>query len=168
MDEEYIKNLEFIKENINEGTYFILPKDEWEKFAKNLSRAGAKLLREIEQERDDTRKLRISLLFFRGRKHLNKLNSAYDEIAKNFDLFFDASMRWLKSVIEKNEYTNYQTLMKKYIEELGKHCHQASDYLGNLISSKRNDYYHYQALFLAVSAVFVAVISVIISIIYKM
>lgn len=34
MDEQYIKNLKFIKENIREGTYSILPKGEWEEFAK--------------------------------------------------------------------------------------------------------------------------------------
>jgi hypothetical protein len=38
----------------------------------------------------------------------------FDEIAKNFDLFFDAGMRWVQSIIEGNKYEDYQVFQRKY------------------------------------------------------
>jgi hypothetical protein len=159
MTEEQIKKLEFIKEEIREGTYEILQKSQWDEFSRVLSSCGGTLLREIEQKRDEIRKLKVSLPFFLGRRQLNKLSLDYDGIAKNFDLFFDASMRWLKCIIDGNKYQNYQILMKKYVGTLVDHCCRASDYLGNLISTKRNEYYHYQILFLSVLAITIAMMA---------
>lgn len=159
MMDEQIKKLKFIKDNLREGTYNILQKNQWDEFSRDLSNCGATLLRDIEQKRDEVRILKVSLLFFLGRRQLNKLNSKYNDIAKNFDLFFDAGMRWLKSITDGNKYEEYQILTKQYVEKLAEHCRQTSDYLGNLISAKRNDYYHYQALFLSVLAIVIAVIS---------
>ncbi|MBA7529709.1 hypothetical protein ES705_21907 [subsurface metagenome] len=160
MTEEQIRKLKFIKEEIKGATYAILQKPEWDEFSRDLSSCGCALLRDIEQKRNEVRKLQVSLLFFFGRRQLNKLSLDYGVIAKNFDLFFDASMRWLKCIINKNEYENYQILTKKYVEALVDHCCRASDYLGNLISTKRNEYYHYQTLFLSVVAITIAVTSV--------
>jgi len=105
----------------------------------------------------------MSLLFFRKTKQLDELDKEYDEIAKNFDLFFDASMRWTRSIVNKNEYEDYQLLQKKYIEGLTSHCLHAVEYLGNLIASRRNDYY--QTLFIALFAIIVAITSILIGII---
>lgn len=168
MTEEQRQKLEYIKDYITEGTYSILPKNQWDEFARDLSSCGASLLKEIEQKRECVRNLKISFFFFYGRRQLGKLNSDYDQIAKNFDLFFDASMRWLKSIIEGNKYKESQILQRKYVENLVTHCCQASNYLGNLVSSNRNDYYHYQAIFLTVLAVSIAILSIIISIIFRM
>lgn len=167
MQEEQVKNLKFIKSKLIEGTYNILQKAQWDKFSRDLSNYGGTLLGEIEQKRDEVRKLKTPLLFFLGRKQLNKLSLEYNEIAINFDLFFDASMCWLKSIIDGNKYEEYQILSKQYVEKLVEHCRQASDYLGNLISAKRNDYYHYQALFFSVIAIVVAMVSLIIGKIIK-
>jgi len=147
MTEEQIKKLKFIKDEVKEGIYNILQKAQWDEFSRDLSNYGAVLLRDIEQKRDDVQGLKVSLLFFLGRRQLSKLSSDYNEIAKNFDLFFDASMRWLKSITDGNKYEEYQTLTKNYVEKLVEHCHDASNYLRNLISTKRDDYYQYQALF---------------------
>lgn len=168
MIEKQKKKLEHIKNYFREGTYDILSKIQWDEFSRDLSNCGANILKEIEQKRDEARKLEISFLFFCKRKQLVKLNSDYDEIAKDFDLFFDAGMRWLKSITESDKYAEYQVLQRKYFEGLLSHCRQALDYLGNLISSKRSDYHHYQILFWAVLAVSVAFISIIVSILLRM
>lgn len=162
MTEEQIKKLKFIKDNIREETYNILQKPQWDEFSRDLSNCGAALLRDIEQKRDEILGLKVSLLFFLGRSQLNMVSSEYNEIAKNFNLFFDASMRWLKSITDKNKYEEYQVLTRQYVEKLVEHCSQISNYLGNLISAKRNDHYHYQALFFSVIAISIAVISLVI------
>lgn len=161
MREEQIKKLEFIKKEIREGGYEILQKSQWDEFSRELSSCGGALLRDIEQKRDEVRKLKVSLLFFFGRKQLNKLSLDYGKIAKNFDLFFDASMRWLKCIIDGNKYENHQILTKRYVEELVAHCCRASDYLGNLVSARRREYYHYQTVFLSGIAITIAAISVV-------
>jgi len=167
MIEEQRKKLEHIKNYFREGTYNILSKIQWDEFSRDLSNCGANFLKEIEQKRDETRKLEINFIFFRKRKQLVKLNSDYDGIAKDFDLFFDAGMRWLRSIIEGDKYAEYQILQRKYFEGLLSHCRQALDYLGNLISSKRNNYCHYQMVFWAVLAVFIASLSIALSIIFR-
>lgn len=155
------KKLEHIKNNIREGTYSILQEGQWDEFSEDLAGCGANLLKEIELKRADVREFRLSLPFFQMRGKIGKLNSDYEEVARNFDLFFDASMRWLKCIINRNEYKEYQTLQRTYVEKLTMHCSQALDYLGNLVSSKRNDYYHYQALLLSVLAILVASLAMI-------
>jgi len=162
MNIEQVNNLKFIKGELKEGVYHILPNPQWDKFSRDLSNCGSTILEDIEQKRDEVRRLKISLFFFLGQKQLNRLSLEYNEIAKNFDLFFDASMRWLKSITDGNKYEEYQILQKQYVENLVEHCRQASDYLGNIISAKRNDYYHYQALFFTVIAITIAVISLIV------
>ncbi len=162
MTEQQIKKIRFIKDKLREGTYNILQKPQWDEFSRDLSNCGGTLLGDIEQKRDEVRGLKVSLLFFLGRRQLNGLNSEYNEIAKNFDLFFDASMRWLKSITNENKYEEYQVLTKQYVEKLVNHCSRASDYLGSLVSAKRNDYYHYQALFLSVVAIVIAIVSLVI------
>ena len=74
MREEQIKKLEFIKKEIREGRYEILQKSQWDEFSRELSSCRGALLRDIEQKRDEVRKLKVSLLFFFGRKQLNKLS----------------------------------------------------------------------------------------------
>jgi hypothetical protein len=167
MLEEQVRKLKFIKGELREGTYNILQKAQWDEFSRELSNYGSTLLGDIEQKRDEIRKLKTPPLFFLGQKQLNKLSLEYNEIAINVDLFFDASMRWLKSIIDGNKYEEYQILSKQYVEKLVEHCRQASDYLGNLISAKRSDYYHYQALFFSVMAIIVATVSLIMGKIIK-
>jgi hypothetical protein len=104
MLEEQVKKLKFIKGELREGTYNILQKAQWDAFSRELSNYGGILLGDIEQKRDEIRKLKTPPLFFLGRKQLKQLSLEYNEIAINFDLFFDASMRWLKSIIDGNKY----------------------------------------------------------------
>jgi hypothetical protein len=163
MTEEQVKKLELIKSRLREGTYSVLQRIQWDQFSTILSNYGGTLLEEIEQKRDEVRKLKTPLLFFLGQKKLNKLSMEYNEITIHFDLFFDASMRWLKSIIDGNKYEEYQILNKQYVEKLIEHSRQVSDYLGNLISAKRNEYYHYQALFISMIAIIIATVSLIIS-----
>jgi len=163
MKDEVIQKLQFIKDKITEGTYQILSKTQWDEFAHDLSSIGADILKEIEQKRDKARNITVQFLFFRVREKLKELEDEYNEIAKNYDRFFDASMRWLKSIIDGNKYEEYQTLMKKYIEGLIEHCRQASDYLGNLVSSMRNKYHHFQILFISLIAIVIATVSLTIS-----
>jgi len=158
---DQIKKLKFIKDEIKESCYKILSKSQWDKFSRDLSNCGAALLKDIEQKRDDVLKLKVCLFFFLAGKQLNKLSLEYDEIIRNFNLFFDASMRWLKSITDGNKYEEYQVLTKQYVEGLAQHCRRVLDYLSSLISAKRNDYYHYQALFISVIAVVIAVVSLI-------
>lgn len=162
MIENQIKKLKLIKEQLREGAYNILQKTQWNEFSRDLSSIGGVLLKDIEQKRDETRNLKVSLFFFLGRRQLNRLNLEYSEIVKNFDLFFDTSMRWLESIIDGNRYEEYQIITKQYVEKLTEHCSQTSAYLAALISVKTNDYYHYQALFFSLIAIFIAIISVII------
>jgi Cft2 family RNA processing exonuclease len=167
MTEDQIKKLKYIREYLIEGNYTILQKPQWNEFSKDLSNCGGNLLRDIEQKRDEVRKVKISpFSFFKGGQ-LKKLYSEYAEVARNFDLFFDSSMRFLKSIIDGNIYEEYQILTKNYVEKLVEHCHQASNYLGNLISAKRNDYYHYQALFYSVIAIVVSMVSLMIGLIIR-
>jgi hypothetical protein len=167
MIEEQVKKLGIIKYRLKEGTYHVLPRGDWDGFSTILSNYGGILLEDMEQKRDEVRKLKTPLLFFLGQKKLNKLSLEYNEIAINFDLFFDASMRWLKSIIDGNKYQEYQILNKQYVEKLVDHCRQVSDYLGNLISAKRNEYYHYQALYISLLAIIIATVSLIIGKIIK-
>lgn len=163
MTEEEIKKLEFIKQNITDGTYCILQKPQWDKFGYDLSNIGSNLLKNIEQIRNDARKLKTT--FFRGRKELDRLSLTYDEVAKNFDLFFDSSLKWLRSITDKNKYEEYEVLLRKGIEGLVEHCRQAIDYLGNIISFKRNDYWQYRNLSWIKAAGVTAIITLIIVII---
>ena len=165
MREEDKKYLELIKKELPLELYGILEKEKWDRFSKYIATSGSNLLKEIEKQRGRIRELKISLLFFRQAKQLDELDKEYDEIAKNFDLFFDASMRWNRSIVNKNEYEDYQLLQKKYIEGLTSHCLRAVEYLGNLMSSRRNDYYHQQTFFIALSAIIVAITSILIGII---
>ena len=158
-------NLELIKKELPLESYGIIEKEKWDRFSDCIAKSGSSLLKEIENKRGRIRKFKISLLFFRQAKQLNELEREYDEIAENFDLFFDASMRWNRSIVNKNEYEDYQLLKKKYIEGLTSHCLHAVEYLGNLIASRRNDYYHHQTLFIALSAIIVAITSILIGII---
>jgi hypothetical protein len=167
MMEEQVKKLGIIKNRLKEGAYQVLPRSEWDGFSTDLSNYGGILLEDMERKRDEVRKLKTPLLFFLGQKNLNELTLEYNEITINFDLFFDVSMRWLKSVIDGNKYEEYQILNKQYVEKLVGHCRQVSDYLGNLISARRNEYYHYQALFISVLAIIIAAVSLVVGRITK-
>lgn len=158
MTEEEIKKLEFIKQHIQEGTYRILSTSQWDKFAKELSNCGSKILKGIEETRDEAHKIRIAL--FSGKK-LKAITVKFDEVAKEFDLFFDSGMKWLRSVIDGGEYAEYQILDKKYVEELVEHCRQTMDYLGNIISSKRDEYRFFRLLILSIVTVTIVLISLI-------
>jgi len=162
MEEKVVKKLENIKKEILEGTYRILQKPQWDEFANDLSNCGATLLKDIEKLRDKLHKIKIPLFFFRAKEQLDKFDSEYDTLAKNYDLFFDASMRWLKAIVDGNIYNERQQLTRRYVENLVDHCSKASDYLGNLITSNRNDYYRNQTLLLAITAIVIAIISIII------
>lgn len=148
MTEEQIGKLQFIKDKLKEGTYTILQKPQWDEFSRYLCDSGAVLLGNIEKKRDDVRKLKVPLGFFLDIKYLKKLD--------------DATMRWLKAVTDGNQYEEYQILTRQYIAGLVEHCRQSLDYLGSLISAKRNEYYHYQALFFSVLAIVISAISLII------
>jgi len=76
------------------GTYTLLPANQWEEYANVLSNSGANILKNIEQLRDSTRDLKVPFLFFRLGKRLAKLEENYNKTAKQFDLFFDCSMRY--------------------------------------------------------------------------
>ncbi len=165
MTNEDRRKLEHMKNNILEGTYSILQEPQWDQFSRDLANCGANLLKEIELKRDKVREFKASLLLFHMRGKISKLNSDYEEVAKTFDLFFDASMRWLKCIINRNEYKEYQILQRKYVESLTIHCSQTLDYLGNLVSSKRNEYYHYQAVSLSLLAILIAVLAIIIGVV---
>lgn len=162
MTHEERKKLEFIKSDIKEGRYRILPCEQWDKFSRDLAGAGASLLRDIEEQRQTARALRVSLFFFTVKRRVMGLESSYGELAQDYDLFFDAGMRWLESITNHNEYREDQVLQKKYVESLLDHCSRALDHVGNVVYSKRNDYHHYQILCWAAIAVLVAIISVII------
>lgn len=164
LDDRLIGKLKSVRDQITEGTYRILSKPQWDEYSQVLSNSGATLLDEIEQERDSIRNLKIPFFFFRVRKRLLKLEENYNEIAKHFDLFFDSGMRWLKTILEGNRYVEYQSLTKNYVAGLAEHCRKASDYLSDLISSKRNQYCHFQIMFISLIALFIAVISLTIGI----
>jgi hypothetical protein len=165
MTEQERKQLAFIKKDIPEGSYQILQPQKWDEFSYDLANCGASLLQEIEDIRDRSYGLKINLFFFCIKRQLIIIESDYDKVAEEFNLFFDASMRWLKCIIEHNEYKEAQLLQRKYIENLSNHCSKILDRLNNSVSSKRSDYYHYQALFLSMVAIFVAALSFIISIV---
>ena len=162
MTEEERQKLEFIKKEIKEGDYSILQPNQWDKFSADLAGIGANLLKEIEVRREDARALKVPLFFFKVRERLTNLEVDYDVVAKDYDLFFDASMRFLKSIINRNEYKEYQILRKEYLKSLTEHCIKALEYVGNIVTTGRHDYYHYQILFVAALAILVAIISVII------
>jgi len=145
------------------GTYTLLPANQWEEYANVLSNSGANILKDIEQLRDSTRDLKVPFLFFRLGKRLAKLEENYNKTAKQFDLFFDCSMRWIKTRIEQNRYLEHHRLVESYMQNLVNHCQKSIDYLSGLITSKRNQYHHYQILFISLIAILIAVLSLIIS-----
>ena len=164
MTEEEREKLEFIKKNIREGSYQILQPQQWDAFSYDLANCGAKILKELENARGEIRELKVHLFFFLAKKALKHMEAHYDEVARDYDLFFDASMKWLKCIINRNEYEESQVLQRDYVENLTNHCSSVLEHLSNSISSKRSDYYHCQALFLSMVAIFVAAFSVIISV----
>jgi hypothetical protein len=165
MTEEERRKLLFIKEKIPEGSYQILPPQQWDQFSHDLGDCGAKNLKELENARERIHELKVHLFFFLSKKTLTHMDANCDDVTRDFYLFFDASMRWLKSIINGNEYKESQILQRDYVEKLTDHCSRMLEHLNNSISSKRSDYYHYQALFWSMVAIFVAALSVIISII---
>ncbi len=162
MRDEQIKKLKVIKDKIKEGDYSIFRQNVWDSIASDLSNCGATLLEDIERHRDEARRINLGYLFNFKFSKLDKLNSNYNEISRNYDIFFDASMRWIKSIIENNKYEEHQRLKKKYVEKLLDHCSQSVDNLGSIVSSKHNDYRYYQALSLSVIAIIIALISLVI------
>ena len=167
MDEKLVQDLKAIKDHIKDSTYQILQKHQWDEFANNLSNAGAKILEEVQQQRDLVRNLKIPFVFFRVRKTLIQLEDNYNRIAKHFDLFFDSSGRWLRAILDGNKYAEYQVLTRNHVTQLSEHCQSTVDYLNHLISSKRNQYHHFQILFISLIAIVIAVASLMISILNK-
>ena len=51
MTEEERNKLEFIKQELREGSYRILESQQWDEFSRDLSRCGANLLKNIESLR---------------------------------------------------------------------------------------------------------------------
>ena len=157
------KKLEEIKNLFTTEPYTLLSKIQWEKSGRELSDCGRNILKEVERIRNDARKMRIT--FLKGRQELDQITFAFDEIAKNFDFFFDTSLRWIRSVIDGNVYEEHQILLKKGVESLVEHCRQAIDYLANIISFKRNDYWQYRNLSWIKAAVIIAIMTLIIVVI---
>jgi len=73
-------------------------------------------------------------------------------------------MRWLKAIIEKELYSDSQGLTKEHITGLVNHCQKSIDYLSSLITSKRNQYHHFQVMLITLIAVLIAVVSLVIGI----
>ena len=163
LEYKLIKELTEIKSRLKQGTYQILQSVQWNKYAEVLANSGAKILREIEELRDSARDLKVPFLFFQVRKRLIELEENYNEAAKHFDLFFDSSMWWLKTVLEYERYSTSQKLSKDYIAGLINHCQKSIDYLCGLVTSKRKQYHYFQSLFISLVAVIIAAGSAIIS-----
>jgi len=163
LDDKLVKELAKIKDRLKQSTHQILQSSQWNK-AEVLANSGVKILKGIEELRDSVRDLKIPFLFFRVRKRLIELEENYNETAKYFDLFFDSSMRWLKAIIEKELYSDSQGLTKEHITGLVNHCQKSIDYLSSLITSKRNQYHHFQVMLITLIAVLIAVVSLVIGI----
>jgi len=72
--------------------------------------------------------------------------------------------QWLKAIIEKELYSDSQGLTKEHITGLVNHCQKSIDYLSSLITSKRNQYHHFQVMLITLIAVLIAVVSLVIGI----
>lgn len=164
MQEKDLTTLLHIKDRLMEGTYSILQPHQWDNFSQELANCGANLLKEIESQRDHIREFEVPLLAFKAKDRIGHLTSDYEHLAKTSDLYFDASMRWLKCIVNKNEYEEYQILQRKYVEQLTAHCFQALDHLGHLVRSRKNEYHHYQATCLSMLAVLVAALSIVVGV----
>ena len=162
MIDENRNKLRSIIEHISDGSYSILGPQQWDKFSRDLALCGANMQNEINQLRNKTRETKVFFPFLKIRRTINTEINNYETLAKDFDLFYDSSMKFLRSIIENNEYQEYQILQKQYIEKLSDHCSKSIAYLGDLISSKRSEYYHFQTLNIAILAIFVAVFSLIV------
>jgi hypothetical protein len=167
MDKKLVQGLKIIKDHIKDNTYQILQKPQWDKFADNLSNAGANILEDVQQQRELIRDFKIPFVFFCVGKRLIQLEDNFNRIAKHFDLFFDTSRRWLRANLDGNKYAEYQILTRNHVSQLSEHCQSAVDYLNHLISSKRTQSHHLQILFISLIAILIAIASLIISTLYK-
>lgn len=164
MREKDLTTLRHIKDRLMEGTYSILQPNQWDKDSRDLASCGASLLQDIESQRDHIREFEVPLLAFKAKAEISQLTSDYEHLAKKSDLYFDASMRWLKCIINKNEYKEYQILQRKYVEQLTAHCFQSLDHLGHLVRSRKNEYHHYQVTCLSTLAILVAVFAIVVGV----
>jgi len=159
MTDENRDKLSSINNSISNSSYAILQKQQWDMYSRDLANCGADLLNDIEHARSDIREIRVKFTFWGTRKKLNRSNTNYDILARDFDLFYDSSMKFLRSIINNNKYEEYQILQKQDIKSLTEHCIKSLEYLGNLLSSKRNEYYHLQALNVSILAILIALLS---------
>ena len=93
-----------IKNAISDGSYSILQPQQWDTYSGDLANCGANLLKEIERLRNDIRELRVIFPFIKCKKSLSKANNDYGVLAQDFDLFYDSSMKFLRSIINNNQY----------------------------------------------------------------
>ena len=164
MNDNNRKKLELINSNLKDGSYDILQPQKWDEYSRDLANCGVDIFRDIRNVKNCIRGISVKFFHWDTGKSIKKAINDFDVLVTEFDLFYDASMKFLRSIIDGNEYKEYQNLQKIYVEKLTDHCTKSVDYLGNIISSKRNEYYHFQVLNIASLALIIAFISLILSI----
>ena len=163
MKEQNIQKLKRIKGLIIEGVLPIAGQTEWDDCTTVLSNSGADLIDSIEESRKKIHDIRIALFFPLSRDSMIDMDTAYHELLQDYELFFDVSMRFLKTIIDGDRCTDQQHNKKQYIRELLDHSRKAIDYITNLVSKKSTEYMHCQTLFVALVATIMAFSSVLIS-----
>ncbi|RKY42381.1 MAG: hypothetical protein DRP85_03015 [Candidatus Makaraimicrobium thalassicum] len=162
MTKENIKDLKRIIKNIREGTYTLLGPADWDNYTEILSRSGADLLRDIEKERSQIHPIRIHFIYLRSKKTMDNLDKSHHALLGNYDLFFDASMRFLKCFSEGGDQTATKRIYaKQYVKGLLDHSSQAIGYITNLVLKKSTEYKHCQTLFVALGALIIALFSLV-------
>lgn len=159
MNKHNIDDLKRIKENIREGIYPIALQPEWDKYAEILSRCGGLLINDIEEMRNKIHPINISLFFIFSRQKMHYLDASYHQLLQEYELFFDACMRFLKTIIDGDTYTDKQKYQKDYITEILMHCSKAIEHITNLVEKKSREYKHCQMLLCALTALIIALTS---------
>ena len=136
------------------------PPNQWNEYNHALSKAGADLVHDIEKIRSTIHPIKISIFYPISRIRMNKLDSSYHNLLQNYELFFDASMRFLKSYLDKDYTHKDQAFSKEYVKALLQHSSQSIDYITTLVTKKSTEYKHCQTLFVALAAIIIALLPI--------
>lgn len=157
MNEETLKILKDIKKNVSPGQSLSSGCSDWNTYSKALIAAGSEIIKDIEEKRASAHTIKLHLLYFRDKAAMEDLDEFYHQLCKDYELFFDASMRLINIVFEDGRSGGDS------VKCLLEHSSKAMDNMGTLVSKKSTEYKHCQTLFVALIAIIIASISTIFS-----
>ncbi len=115
------------------------------------------IIKDVEEERASVHLIKLHLLYFQDKDAMGDLDESYHQLCKDYELFFDASMRLVNIVFEDGRSGGDS------VKCLLEHSSKAMDNIGTLFSKKSTEHKHCQTLFVSLIAIIIASISTILS-----